>query len=127
MILTDQPKCFSKNVVAAVSSISDGSMLNRPLGVHAPEILVNRREFCKNIGLDYDDVVYLRIVYAENRSYHLIAEADDGATLKITPEIVTDALFTRQTGVGLLLPVADCVAAIMYDSRRKFFSTVTSR
>lgn len=122
MILTDQPTCFARGVTAAVSSRQDGVMLNRTLGVHAPEIVENRRAFCRQNRINYDDVVYHCVVYGAGRSYDLIAEVDDGATSKITSELVADGLFTRAPGVGLLLPVADCVATVLYDPQKNFLA-----
>lgn len=122
MIAADQPTCFAPGVTVAVSSRQDGVMLNRTLGVHAPEIVKNRRAFCRQNHINYDNVVYHCVVYGAARSYDLIAEVDDGATSKITDELVADGLFTRAAGVGLLLPVADCVATVLYDPRQNFLA-----
>lgn len=115
MISADQPTCFSSNVQVTLSSRTDGTMLDRTLPTHAPEIINNREKFCISQGVGYRDVVYQRIVYGDQRTYDLIAEVDDGSTTKHTPEVVADALYTRSRNVALLLPVADCVATVMYD------------
>lgn len=115
MIASDQPDCFPDDILVAVSSKSDGTMLDRAMGVHDGMIVSNRTRFCDQIGVGYGDTVYQRIIYAEGRSYQLIAEVDDGSTTKFTSEVVADALFTRSSGVAMMLPVADCIATVIYD------------
>ena len=90
-------------------------MLDRAMGVHDGTIISNRTRFCDKIGVDYGDVAYQRIIYDKKRDYQLIAEIDAGSTTKFTSEIVADALFTRALGVAVMLPVADCVATVVYD------------
>jgi len=84
MIRTDQPTYFPSDLLIAVSSKDDGTMLNRIRGRHVAEVLENRHRFCDQIGVKYDDVVY-----------HVIS------------------------GVGLSLPVADCIATVIYDPKRR--------
>lgn len=119
MIASDQPTCFPPELLVKVSSKSDGSLLNRESGIHDSEYITRRQAFCLQAGIDYADTVYQRIVYQDTRSYHLIAEVDDGSTTKVTPEVVADALYTTATNVGLFLPVADCAATVVYDPVRK--------
>ena len=61
MIAVDQPTCFPSDILVAVSSKNDGTMLNRVRGRHVAEVLENRRRFCDQIGVTYDDVVYHEI------------------------------------------------------------------
>ena len=119
MIKNDQPTCFPKDVLVAISSAGDGTMFDRAMGVHDGSIVSNRTKFCDQIGIDYGDVVFHRIVYAEDRTYDLICEVDSGSTAKWTSEVVADALFTRSPNVALMLPVADCVATVIYDPNQK--------
>ena len=119
MIINDQPVCFPPEVMVRVSSKADGSMLDRAIGVHNGTIVSNRTKFCDKIGVDYSDVVYQRIVYGEDRSYDLIAEVDAGSTTKNTSEVVADALFTRAKDIALMLPVADCIATVIYDPKQQ--------
>lgn len=119
MIITDQPNCFPPELRVAVSSRQDGTMLDRSLAVHHPGIVANRRAFCQRIGVDYQDVVYQRVVYTDRRSYDCLAEVDEGATTKYASEIVADGLITYSQRVMLLLPVADCVATVLYDPVRR--------
>lgn len=119
MIISDQPTCFPDNVLVAMSSKTDGTMLDRVMGVHDDTIVSNRTKFCDSIGIGYGDAVYQRIVYGDDRTYDLIAEVDAGSTTKNTSEVVADALFTRATGVAMMLPVADCIATVIYDPKQQ--------
>lgn len=119
MIHTDQPVCFGSDVVAAVSSKSDGAMLNREMGVHHPTIMTNRRRWCDRLGVSYDDMVYQTIVYSDHESYDVLKAVGADDTSRWTPGVHADALMTRERGVGLFLPVADCVATVVYDPVRQ--------
>ncbi|NCU30214.1 laccase domain-containing protein [Candidatus Saccharibacteria bacterium] len=115
MILNDQPNCFPDHVLVRVSSKQDGTVLDRSAGLHNTDIVNNRIQFCKRVDVSYNDVVFQRIIYDTRRSYCLIAETDQGSTTNFTSEVVADGLITDQLGVGLFLPVADCIATVIYD------------
>ena len=120
MITADQPTCFSSDLLVAVSSKNDGTMLNRIRGRHITEVLDNRRRFCDQIGVKYDDVVYQVISYDQAQTFDTIAEATKADTVKHNNEgIFADALYTEAAGVGLFLPVADCIATVIYDLKRR--------
>ena len=120
MITADQPTCFSSDLLVAVSSKDDGTMLNRIRGRHVAEIVNNRRRFCDQIGVKYDDVVYHVISYNQAQTFDTIAEATETDTVKHNNEgIFADALYTETTGIGLFLPVADCIATVIYDPKRR--------
>ncbi len=119
MIAKDQPTCFPADIVVGVSSTSDGTVLDRAVGVHNPTIVTNRTRFCDTQGISYGDVVYQRITYSDKRTYDVIAVVDETDTCKYVDEVAADALITTQPGVGMLLPVADCVATVLYDSATK--------
>lgn len=116
MIAADQPSCFPSDLLVAVSSRDDGTMLDRSLeNRHDPSIVANRTAFCAQAGANYENTAYQIILYDENQSYDTIAQVD-----KADPEgVCADALYTEMAGVGLFLPVADCVATIVYDPERK--------
>ena len=120
MIATDQPTCFPSDILVAVSSKDDGTMLNRIRGRHVAEVLENRRRFCDQIGVTYDDIVYHVIAYDQAQTFDTIAEVTEVDTTRHNNEgIFADALYTEMAGVGLLLPVADCIATVIYDSERR--------
>ena len=120
MIAADQPTCFPSDLLVAVSSKDDGTMLNRIRGRHVAEVLDNRRRFCDQIDITYDDVVYHVISYDQGQTFDNIAEVTETDTVKHSNEgIFADALYTEAVGIGLFLPVADCIATIIYDPKRR--------
>ena len=120
MIVTDQPTCFPPDLLVAVSSKDDGTMLNRIRGRHVAEVLNNRRRFCDQLGINYDDVVCHVISYDQAQTFDTIADVTETDTVKHNNEgIFADALYTEAAGVGLFLPVADCIATVIYDSKRR--------
>lgn len=120
MIAADQPVCFPSDLLVAVSSKDDGTMLNRIRGRHVAEIVNNRRRFCDQVGVKYDDVVYHVISYDQAQTFDTIAKATEADTVKHNNEgIFADALYTETAGVGLFLPVADCIATVIYDPKRR--------
>lgn len=123
MIATDQPTCFDDKVIVRVSSIQDGTVLDRSLSqIHDPKVVATRHKICQFCTVSYDDVVYQRVVYSDSGSYSLIAEVDERSTSRFTDEVVADALFTRHKGVGMMLPIADCVGTVVYDPVRDFLA-----
>ena len=120
MIAADQPVCFPPELLIAVSSKDDGTMLNRIRGRHVAEVLENRRRFCDQIGVKYDDVVYHVISYDQGQTFDTIADVTEADTTRHNSEgIFADALYTEAVGVGLFLPVADCIATVIYDPKRR--------
>ena len=120
MIRTDQPTYFPPELLIAVSSKDDGTMLNRIRGRHVAEVLENRHRFCDQIGVKYDDVVYHVISYDRAQTFDNIAEVTEADMVKHNNEgIFADALYTEMAGVGLFLPVADCIATVIYDPKRR--------
>ena len=120
MIRTDQPTYFQPELLIAVSSKDDGTMLNRIRGRHVAEVLENRWRFCDQTGVKYDDVVYHVILYDQGQTFDNIAEVTEADTTRHNNEgIFADALYTEAAGIGLFLPVADCIATVIYDPKRR--------
>lgn len=120
MIAADQPTCLPSDLLVAVSSKDDGTMLDRIRGRHVADILENRQRFCDQLGVTYDNVVYQVISYDQAQTFDSIVEVTEADTVKYNSEgIFADALYTEATGVGLLLPVADCIATVIYDPKRR--------
>ena len=122
MILKDQPAHLPGDMLIRLSSKADGTMLDRTTDLHAPATVTNRTAFCKALGLEYSDMVYQNIVYGEGQSYIKIATVDATHTTAYTEAISADALFTKTPGVGLFLPVADCIAAVLYDPTHRYLA-----
>lgn len=116
MIVGDQPRCFPDSVLVAVSSRSDGTVLDRTLSdKHDMRVVQNRKNFVQQAGGSYESSVYQTIVYGDDQTYDVIAEVDRPDT----EGVCADALYTETPSVGLFLPVADCVATVVYDPARR--------
>lgn len=115
MIRSDQPTCFPADVTVAVSSKSDNTMLDRARGFHEELVLQDRIRFCQQVGVAYEACVFQLIRYDDQQTYDHTVAVHIQDTVAYTAEVAADGLFTTERGVGLFLPVADCVAAVMYD------------
>lgn len=122
MIRADQPNCFPEAVVAAVSSRSDGTMLERGRTFHDASAVYDRRRFCEQAGVDYADCVFQLVQYGDEQTYDRLTEVDRTDTTAYRADVAADGLFTAEPGVGLFLPVADCVATVLYDPTNKFLA-----
>lgn len=114
MIAEHQPTLFSGALTVRLSSAVDGSMLDRAAGFHAPEAIANRQRFCEANGFSYADTVYQAIQYGDHETYDLVRVVGAEETTRYQADVHADALITRQAQVGLFLPVADCVATVVY-------------
>jgi copper oxidase (laccase) domain-containing protein len=121
MIKKDQPTIFGDEIVCGVSSREDGQM---QLGWAEPddEVVNNRRKFLESLGVQIENTVLVRIRYIEGATYDVIktvsqVEAGNGM-FKLEGE-PTDCLVTNTPGLALFVPVADCGATIIYDSRKQ--------
>ena len=119
MIKADQFQNLPSKLILSFSSCDDGTMLDRARGYHDTEIVRARRTFCHENGVNYDNVVYQQIMYDDHATYSLLAEADDRATQKNTESLLADGIYTKCPGVGILLPVGDCIATVLYDDTTK--------
>lgn len=124
MIKADQFNNIPQDLLLAFSSRDDGTMLDNIAGRHADSVLINRRNFCESVGVRYDSCVYLGIRYAQDAQYDCIAEVDGRSHTKHVPEVIADAVFTKVVGCGLFLPVADCIATVVYDPKRRYLAIV---
>ncbi len=122
MIQTDQPTCFPPGVLVRVSSKYNGTVLNKAVGTHEGVGMTNRQQFCSDNGVEYRNVVYQRIKYGDDHTYDVITDVDASDTTEYVSERAGDALFTRSVGVGLFLPVADCIATVIYDPSHKYLA-----
>lgn len=97
-----------------MSTLTDGSMSK---AVSAEERLRNRTRFLASNGLHPEQTILVHLSY-DSRDYKRYLtvgaeQAGDGITQE--PSFISDALFTTERNVAFLLPIADCVAAVLYD------------
>lgn len=99
-----------------LSTVRDGSMARK--GSSGPEeVTLNRRRFLEKRDMLLEYSVLVQVVYQGNDycRFHNVDAANAGDGMVSIPTLVSDALFTRTPGLGLFLPLADCVGAVAYD------------
>lgn len=120
MILADQPTIFADEVVAALSSKSDGN-LKFGIGDDAT-VLANRKAFLQKAGIDITHTTLVAVTYdTDDFTKYQIVTAEDKATGMLEPTTTqhADALVTRDPHHALFLPLADCAGLIIYDLAQK--------
>jgi hypothetical protein len=109
---------MDSTVLIAMSDIGDGTM-----STPADDItrLRNRTKFLASRGITPEQtaLVYLRYEGDDYRRYFVVSSSFAGDGIVRPSSTVADALFTSEKGLALLLPVADCVAAVLYDPIRQ--------
>lgn len=103
-----------KTVQFFVSTQADGSMSK---AVSDDERLRNQRRFLAQYGLSPEQVVLVHLTYGGSnyRRYSTIHSSHAGDGIIRPSTIAVDALFTKDGNVALLLPIADCIATVLYD------------
>jgi copper oxidase (laccase) domain-containing protein len=107
-----------EDVRIMISSVADGSMSK---DVDEVTKRKNREKFLKRYDVTLEQSVLVRLEY-EGDNYQRYCEVGfehKGDGMSFDSSIVADALFTRVPGIALFLPVADCVAAVLYDRENR--------
>lgn len=122
MITAHQPTIFANfHVLAAVSSLDDGSMRLQPNGdgTDDAEIVQNRRRFLNKLSIDIDQTVLVYVTY-DNDTFTRFRTTDSsvaGVGMQVAGSAQpADGLATKERNVPLFLPLADCNGVILYDS-----------
>lgn len=121
MIKADQPTIFGDKIIAAVSSIEDGAMKIKgvPKEKHQ-QIRQNRKRFLKKNKIMPSQTVLVWMSYESEKfiRYDVIQKvmSEDG---DIDDHHPNDALATNKKNIALFLPIADCIGAILYDSKKE--------
>jgi copper oxidase (laccase) domain-containing protein len=106
MITKDQPTIFPQNVLAVVSSASDGNMKKGSLPPEEIErVEQNRYELFERIGISPEQVTLVSLSYAKDdfRVYWEATSDHKGKGI-VSPDIEpADALVTREKGIALFL------------------------
>ena len=120
---------FSGKVEVGISEINDGNMRFFGNGEES-EIIKNQRKLGESIGLN--NVARIRTIYGERQNFTEYAELtkENLAEYSINnfeKEIpVSDGLVTRETEVGILLPLADCLGIVVFDEVHKIIGLLHS-
>jgi copper oxidase (laccase) domain-containing protein len=119
MIAAHQPHIFGTTLRAVVSSRTDGDM---KFGVSRDdEVIGNRRVFLAQANITLEQTVLVKVSYDKDdfAVYRRVDKAQAGQGMQNLTEEVADALLTAEPGVALFLPVADCVATVLYDPTKR--------
>jgi copper oxidase (laccase) domain-containing protein len=124
VISSDQPDCFPGDITVKVSSVQDGTMLDRSGQTPAEIIAKNRTEFVESAGFNYLSCVNQLITYDDSQTYDVIKEVNQADARAKLAGVNADAIIVSVTQLGVFLPVADCVATVAYDPKTKLFAVM---
>ncbi len=106
-------------VTTRAGGLSTGPYAELNLGLHVGDdpavVVANRERAALSVGLGLDDLVFAHQVHG--RGVAVVGTADSGRGARQWETAVggTDALVTREAGVGLAILVADCAPVALYD------------
>lgn len=110
-------------IIVKTSTVADGSMLNRYDYFDAP-VIENRKAFFKKHGLIFEDATrvnpttHTRALVLHETDWTQYKETglnERGDGMDNAAITIADALVTTEFGHALMLPIADCVGAVLYD------------
>ena len=105
---------MDKSLLIAYSISKDGSM---SAGVSDAERLRNRTRFLQTNGVSADQTALVHLSYESEdfRRYFTVSSDQAGDGIVYPSSLIADALFTTNKNLALFLPIADCIAAVLYD------------
>ena len=116
---------FRGKVEVGISETSDGNMrFFRESGEEESEIIENQRKLGLSFHNSESRLARVRTIYDERKDftdYREITEENLGDYAIENPEekiLVSDGLATRNSRIGLLLPLADCLGVVVFDERQ---------
>ncbi len=106
---------MDESVLIAMSVLADGSMSK---AVTSEIRRANREQFLVKSGVTLSQTILVHLDYEgeDFRRYVTVGAEQSGDGMTQDSSITADALFTREKNVAFLLPIADCIAAVLYDS-----------
>jgi len=77
----------------------------------------NRQKFLTGHDITPERTVLVYLQYADDDycRYLTVGQSEAGNGITKPSNLVSDALFTRERGLALFLPIADCIGAALYD------------
>ena len=120
---------FNGGVEVGISEIDDGNMRFFGDGSESG-IIENQRKLGELIGLK--DVVRVRTIYGERQNFTEYTEITKENLFEYSidnfeKEIpVSDGLVTRETEIGILLPLADCLGVVAFDEKQRIIGLLHS-
>jgi copper oxidase (laccase) domain-containing protein len=109
---------MDSSVLVATSAIRDGSMSK---AVDDDVRQNNRRRFLETLDIKLNQSILVHLKYEGDDycRYYEVSTEQAGDGMVFDSSVVADALFTRSKRLALFLPVADCIGAVLYDSRQQ--------
>lgn len=108
-----------------VSAFSDRDCGNMSLVYgDVKDSLINRQEFLKGLGIDYQDLVCAKQIHSSNIKSVGLADRGKGALTQDSALDATDALITNEKGLPIVIFTADCLSIFLYDPQRKAIGLV---
>lgn len=122
-------------VSTRLGGVSSGSYSSLNLGFQAclpggqgsedkERVLANRQRLCAALGIKLDNLVLGSQVHKSNSAIVTQAEAGRGSLDRESALVETDALLTKETGLGLVALSADCPLLLCYDPSKKVIATI---
>lgn len=110
-----------KDFKAYVSEVSDGNMSF--VWGEEQEVRSNRQELFKKASTDERSISIVQLEHGDEVKY--IDESLNNSLEKESGDkIIADAISTDKRGLGLMLLVADCIPAVLYDQDKKAISII---
>ena len=113
---------FNNKVEVAISELKDGNM--RFFGSeNEEEIIDNQSKLGREVGLTGEQIARVRTVYGDRNVFTNYQEIThdilSSYVIRVSEQqiLVSDGLATKCADVGLLLPLADCLGAVVYDEK----------
>lgn len=99
-------------LVQGISTKSFGSM---KMLVSDPQIIKNRENFARTLGINPGSLVVTENVHGNSVAVVGKTDAGHGSVNHLDSIRGVDALITRDSGVNLMITVADCLPIVAYD------------
>ena len=122
---------FNGEIEIGISEIEDGNMRFFD-GENESQIIVNQARLSQLISLNVDRTTRLRTIYDGRKNfteYKEITEENlsDFSIGKAEKQIpISDGLVTKCPDIGILLPLADCLGIVNFDSQNKIVGLLHS-
>lgn len=102
------------HVKIAISKVNDGTM--KRVGNNLLEVDTNRQKFLDKHGASLERAVLVQLDYdSEEFCRYSVVDAGKAGEGMVREGRIADGLATREKGLMLFLPLADCVGAVLYD------------
>ena len=104
---------MNNKVEIAISEVTDGSMKG---AAEEYKIIENRKKFLANNGFDSSNACLVKLTYDSDNfcRYNQVEARHYGEGIHKEVSRISDGLLTRETGVPLFLPLADCIGAVLW-------------